>query len=57
MPQKKGMPVDIFAGKMLKAIEQQKNQKAIGGKEVIGVYLKRFFPALLAKVVRKAKVV
>ncbi|QIY90046.1 SDR family oxidoreductase [Chryseobacterium gallinarum] len=54
---KKGMPVDIFAGKMLKAIEQQKNQKAIGGKEVIGVYLKRFFPALLAKVVRKAKVV
>ncbi|REC45264.1 SDR family oxidoreductase [Chryseobacterium pennipullorum] len=53
----KGMPVDIFAGKMLDAIEKKKNQKAIGGKEVMGIYLKRFFPALLARVVRKAKVV
>ncbi|AZB32892.1 SDR family oxidoreductase [Chryseobacterium bernardetii] len=53
----KGMPVDIFAKKMLNAIEKKKNQKAIGGKEVLGVYLKRFFPALLAKVIRKAKVV
>lgn len=52
-----GMPVAIFAQKMLRAIEQKKNQKAIGGKEVLGVYLKRFFPALLAKVIRKAKVV
>ena len=52
-----GMPVDIFAKKMLSAIRQQKNQKAIGGKEVLGVYLKRFFPGLLAKIVRKAKVV
>ncbi|MBV8327286.1 SDR family oxidoreductase [Chryseobacterium sp.] len=53
----KGMPVDIFAKKMLNAIEKKKNQKAIGGKEVLGAYLKRFFPALLAKIVRKAKVV
>ncbi|UCA60659.1 SDR family oxidoreductase [Chryseobacterium rhizoplanae] len=53
----KGMPVDIFAKKMLNAIEKKKNQKVIGGKEVLGVYLKRFFPALLAKVIRKAKVV
>lgn len=52
-----GMPVDVFAKKMLNAIRQQKNQKAIGGKEVLGTYLKRFFPRLLAKVVRKAKVV
>lgn len=53
----KGMPADVFAKKMLYAIEKKKNQKAIGGKEVMGVYLKRFFPALLAKVIRKAKVV
>lgn len=52
-----GMPADVFAKKMLNAIRQQKNQKAIGGKEVLGAYLKRFFPGLLAKVVRKAKVV
>ncbi|AZA83657.1 short chain dehydrogenase [Chryseobacterium lactis] len=53
----KGMPVDIFAKKMLHAIEKRKNQKAIGGKEVLGIYLKRFFPGLLARIVRKAKVV
>lgn len=52
-----GMPVDVFAEKMLHAIEKQKRQKAIGGKEVLGVWLKRFFPGLLAKVIRKAKVV
>ncbi|BAP31653.1 short chain dehydrogenase/reductase family oxidoreductase [Chryseobacterium sp. StRB126] len=52
-----GMPADVFAKKMLRAIEQKKNQRAIGGKEVLGVYLKRFFPALLAKIIRKAKVV
>lgn len=53
----KGMPVHIFAQKMLRAIEKQQNQKAIGGKEVLAVYLKRFFPGVLAKVIRKAKVV
>lgn len=53
----KGMPVDVFARKMLSAIAKKKNQKSIGGKEVMGVYLKRFFPALLARIIRKAKVV
>ncbi|NIF05110.1 SDR family oxidoreductase [Chryseobacterium sp. Tr-659] len=53
----KGMPADVFAKKMLNAIRKKKNQKAIGGKEVMGAYLKRFFPGLLAKIVRKAKVV
>jgi hypothetical protein len=36
----------------LKAILQQKNEVYIGKKEVIGVYLKRFFPDLLARIVR-----
>ncbi|MBB6330273.1 short-subunit dehydrogenase [Chryseobacterium sediminis] len=54
---KNGMPVAVFAKKMLYAIEKQKKQKAIGGKEVMAVYVKRFFPNLLAKIVRKAKVV
>lgn len=54
---RKGMPADVFAKKMLSAIQKRKNQKAIGRKEVMAVYLKRFFPSLLAKVIRKAKVV
>lgn len=53
----KGMPADVFAKKMLYAIEKRKKQQAIGGKEVMAVYLKRFFPGMLAKVIRKAKVV
>ncbi|HFK5554673.1 TPA: SDR family oxidoreductase [Elizabethkingia anophelis] len=52
-----GIPVNIFAQKMLKAIAKQKYQAVIGGKETFGVYLKRFFPSLLVKIVRKAKVV
>ncbi|SHH22667.1 Short-chain dehydrogenase [Chryseobacterium oranimense] len=54
---KKGMPADVFARKMLSAIGKKKNQASIGGQEVMGAYLKRFFPDLLAKIVRKAKVV
>ncbi|MBK1897021.1 SDR family oxidoreductase [Chryseobacterium paridis] len=54
---KKGMPVHIFARKMLNAIQRKKYQQAIGGKEVMGVYLKRFFPVWLARITRKAKVV
>ncbi|EJL67453.1 SDR family oxidoreductase [Chryseobacterium populi] len=53
----KGMPVQVFAGKMLNAIEKKKYQAAIGGREVMGIFLKRFFPSLLAKIIRKAKVV
>lgn len=53
----KGMPVTIFAYKMLSAIAKKKNQASIGGREILGTYLKRFFPKILAKVIRKAKVV
>ncbi|MCL1669590.1 SDR family oxidoreductase [Elizabethkingia ursingii] len=52
-----GMPVNIFVQKMLKAIARQKYQTVIGGKEKLGVYIKRFFPSLLARIVRKAKVI
>ncbi|PQA93189.1 short chain dehydrogenase [Chryseobacterium shigense] len=52
-----GMRTDIFAEKMLAAIEKKKNQASIGGQEVMGTYLKRFFPALLSRIVRTAKVV
>ena len=41
---------------IIKAIQRQKKEVYIGGKEVLGVYLKRFFPSLFARVLRKAKV-
>ena len=53
---KNGMPVAVFAKKMIKAIEQEKFETYIGGKEIVGAYLKRFFPKFLHWFVLKSKV-
>jgi len=52
-----GMAPDAFARKMIAAIEAQKEEVYIGGKEVMGVYLKRFSPNLFSRLIRRAKVV
>lgn len=52
-----GMDPAVFASKLLRAIERDKAEVYIGGAEIRGVYLKRFFPGLLRRVLRKAKVV
>ncbi|HEY0262342.1 MAG TPA: SDR family oxidoreductase [Chitinophagales bacterium] len=52
-----GMPASTFAQKMLSAIAQKKEEVAIGGKETLGVYLKRLSPKLLSKMIRTMKVV
>jgi short-subunit dehydrogenase len=54
--QAKGMPADVFARKMIRAIEKEKNEVYIGGKEKYAVSLKRLFPNVFARVLRKAKV-
>ena len=52
-----GLEPKVVAKKIIKAIVQKKNEVYIGGfKEVASVYLKRFFPGLFARIVRKAKV-
>lgn len=54
---KNGIPADVFAKKMSRAIKNRKNEAVIGGfKETGSVYLKRFFPSVLAKMLRKIKV-
>lgn len=52
-----GLPPEVFARKMLKAIARKKYEAYIGRKEIKGVYLKRFFPKLLHKVVLRSQVV
>lgn len=52
----KGMDPDRLAHKILQAIENGKEEAYFGGKEVLGIYLKRFFPAYFSKMLRKAKV-
>ncbi|MGZ9734191.1 SDR family oxidoreductase [Flavobacterium sp. GNP002] len=51
-----GMPVAIFVKKLIKAVESNTFEAYIGGKEVLGVYLKRFFPKLLHRFVLQSKV-
>jgi dehydrogenase/reductase SDR family protein 7B len=55
--QENGMPAEVFAQKLIKAISNKKEEVYIGGKEVYGVLIKRFFPKLFSKMIKKAKVV
>ncbi|RZK49970.1 MAG: SDR family oxidoreductase [Pedobacter sp.] len=55
--QANGMSATDCAQKIVKAIAAKKAEAYIGGKETIGIYLKRFFPSLFQKIIRKAKVV
>ncbi len=53
-----GIDPSVFAQKMIAAIEAKKEEVYIAGaREVMGIYLKRFFPRLLSKIVAKARVV
>jgi short-subunit dehydrogenase len=52
----KGMPPEVLAKKIIKAIKNKKEELIVGGKETIGVYLKRFLPKLFSKIIRKSKV-
>ena len=52
----KGMLPEKCAQGILKALEAGKEEVIISGKEQIMVYLKRFFPGLFNKIIRKIKV-
>ncbi len=51
-----GIPAELFAKKMIKAIERKKFEAYIGRKEIMGVYVKRFFPRMLHRMVLNSKV-
>jgi len=52
---KRGIPPEVCAQKMLKAIKKEKREVYIG-KEAYAVYVKRFFPGIFAKLIKTAKV-
>ena len=54
--QANGMPPEKLAAKILSAIKNQKDEIYVGGKEVGGIYLQRFVPGVLRRVVRRMKV-
>ena len=51
----KGLDPSVVAAKIIKAIKGEKEEIYLGGREVMGVYMKRFFPRILSRIVRKAK--
>ena len=52
----KGTSPKDFAKLALKSIKKGKEEVISGGKEKYGVYLKRFFPKLFSRIIRKADV-
>ena len=55
--QQKGLQAIDFAHKLLVAIEKDKKEVYIGGKDILILYIKRFLPALYYKIIRKVKTV
>lgn len=51
-----GMSADECAERLLKAVQQGRDQVIIAGREKAGVYLKRWFPALYRRLIRTMKV-
>ncbi len=51
-----GMDPGVCAEKIVPAIEAERNEVYLGGKEKLGVYLQRFVPNLLARIIRTAEV-
>lgn len=54
--QQQGMSPDKFAEKLLPKVAKKKNEIYIGGKEIAGIYLKRWAPKLLNKILLKSEV-
>ena len=52
-----GLTSEAFVKQMLKAVKNKRQEVYIGGfKEKLGVYTKRFFPKILAVMIRKMAV-
>ncbi|MBR9921696.1 MAG: SDR family oxidoreductase [Bacteroidetes bacterium] len=54
--QKAGMEPAVLARKIIRAMQKGKIEVVIGGREKMGVYVKRFFPRLFARIIRNIKV-
>jgi short-subunit dehydrogenase len=50
------MSPELCANKLVKGVFKEKAEIYIGGKEIIAIYIKRFLPSLLRRMMRKVKV-
>ena len=54
--QEHGMPPNVCATKILEAVEHGDEESLMGGKEIAGVYLKRYFPKLFSRIIRRMEI-
>ncbi len=54
--QENGMSADDCAKEIFNALKNKKEEVYIGGKETMGIYLKRFVPTIFTKILRKSDV-
>ena len=54
--QASGKPAEWCAEKIADAMEKKKEEVYLGGKEVLLVYIKKFFPSLFSRIIRKVTV-
>jgi short-subunit dehydrogenase len=54
--QKKGIAPERCAEAIIRAVEKDRDEVLVGGKETLAVYVRRFFPGLFNRVIRTAKV-
>lgn len=53
---KNGMSPELCAKKIIAGLKKEKEELLIGGKEIIPVYLKRFFPSIFTWIMSKQKI-
>ena len=51
--QGEGMPAEVCAAQIIKAVKADKEEVLIGGKEILAAKIKRFSPKLFGKIIRK----
>jgi short-subunit dehydrogenase len=51
-----GYPVERCAAKIVRAMERDREEVLVGGRERYAVYLKRFLPGLFSRLIRRVKV-
>lgn len=51
-----GMSPELCAARIIKAVKKDEEEIFVGGKEIRAVWIKRFFPRLFSRIIRKQKV-
>lgn len=54
--QERGLAPEVCAAAVVEAVQRRREQVIIAGREKVGIYLKRLFPSLYRKIIRRIRV-